>query len=94
MGREGIGKQLKVNKHAYMSGRQTEKHTLQNIHTLPPTVIHNTRNHHKPTQHIAVTTVGWGGGGGSAPSASELVEFPVILTDRGAGATRFWSLGS
>ena len=32
-------------------------------------------------------------GGGSAPSAAELVEFPVILTDRGAGDTRFRSLG-
>ena len=33
--------------------------------------------------------MGWG----SAPSAAELVEFPVILKDRGAGATRFRSLG-
>ena len=84
-----------------MAGRQTVKHTLAalyNIHRLPPTITHNTRSQHKSTQHIAVTTVGcvrvgWGWGVGSAPSAAELVEFPVILTDRGAGATRFRSLG-
>ena len=82
-----------------MTGRQTDKHTLAalyNIHTLPPTTIQNTRNHHKSTQHIVATTVRCvrdGGGGGSAPSAEEPVEYPVILKDSGAGATRFWSLG-
>ena len=94
VGREGIGKQLNVNKHAHMAGRQTGKHTLAALHNIPtlqPTVIHNTRSHHKSTQRIAVITVGCvrvGWGWSAAPSAAELLEFPVILAGGQGGGGR------
>ena len=80
-------------------GRQTngQTHTgstLQHTHA-------STNHHSQHTQPAQINTTYRshnsgarpGGVGGSASSAAELVEFPVILTDRGAGATRFRSLG-
>ena len=85
--------QTDVNKHAHMAGRQTGKHVLtvlNNIHTLPPTTIHS---HHKPTQHIAVTTVGCVRMGWGVHSlGGRTCRVPCRSHGQGSGATQFWSL--
>ena len=87
-----------TNTHTWQADKRTNTHwqhstTYTGFHQPSLTTHAAGTNRHNISQSQQWGASRWGGVGGSASSAAELVEFPVILIDRGAGATRFRSLG-